>query len=200
MATVVCSSLDVKSWMVEALSVSAARPARCPECGCCGRADGRVHLHGHGTRERCVVGPLGIGERPAEYVVVLRRYRCQQCGCVVEVVPVGLLPKRRYGLVAIVLSLVAWAIDGESAWRVRRRCSPQCRFGDGTVGRWPVLRRWARRVADLFVGFEPRSDAPRAVASEVVRWLVAHAHCDAQDASLAARALAGAVRVTAPCA
>ena len=191
MPTILLRGVDVKSWLESTPSLTAMRPARCPGCGVCGALEDGVRLHGHGLRERLLVGPLAIGGEPGEHSIMLRRYRCRECGTVVQVGPSDLLPKRRYGLVAIVLALVAWGVEGRSSWDVREAVSPQKIFGHGTRGRWPMLRRWApefSREAELPAG---SGDGLRGAAA-LVRWWAAHTPVSEATASLSHRALCGA--------
>lgn len=99
-------------------------------------------LHGHGVRERLVVGPTDLGGRPREVVVMARRYECQGCGVVVMVVPRGVLPRLRYSLVAVVTALGAWGYEGRAGWRVRAEVSPWASSGDERMHGWRSLGRW----------------------------------------------------------
>lgn len=155
-----------------------------------------MRLHGHGLRERQVLGPLALGDTAGEYSVFIRRYRCRECGVVVQVGPSDLLGRQRYGLVAIVLALVVWGLDGQSSWQVRQRVSPQQVFGHGTCGRWPILRRWVRRFARS-AAIPSDSSGPRRQASALTRWWAAHAPATETTASLLHRALCGARLITA---
>ena len=194
MATVVRVAVDVKAWMTSLPSVSAIRPARCPGCGVCGEVSGDVRLHGHGLRERLLCGPLAVGDAPGEHTVSVRRYRCRECGELVQVGPNALLRRRRYGLLGIVLAFVAWGIDVQSAWEARVAVSPQRVFGDGTNGRWPMLRRW---VQDFTANNRRVSACNQRAAGDLVHRWAAHALVPNLGASISHRAFRGALLATA---
>ena len=49
---------DVKNWLLRKPTVKEARPGRCPRCHCASRPTGSaLGLHGHGLRDRQVLGP-----------------------------------------------------------------------------------------------------------------------------------------------
>jgi hypothetical protein len=108
---------------------------------------GPITLHGHGTRERQVRGPLEPGGPPVLLVVLGRRYRCVPCGAVVIVVPRGVRGRRVYTASAIGFALALWGLALATAAEVRRRVSPAVQVGDTAAVGWATLRRWARDVA-----------------------------------------------------
>ena len=129
-------------------------------------------LHGHGVRERLVVGPTDRGGRPRVVVVVVRRYRCQGCGAVVMVVPRGVLPRLRYSLVAVVTALVAWGHEGRAGWRARAEVSPWSSSGDERLHGWRSLTRWVS--GPLTMGLYVDATAPpRARAGAIATQLAA---------------------------
>lgn len=157
--------------------MSAARPSRCPCCGAAGAPVGEsLGLHGHGVRDRVVLGPARRLERPASHRVLARRYACQRCGAVVVVAPAGVLPRVRYGAVAIALSLGLWSVVAEPGWRVREQVSPLGSAGNERLHGWRCLQRWARRASTLwrFVRAGPAAAAACA-ALEITRQLAARA-------------------------
>ena len=181
-------ALSVKDWTARAPSVEAARPARCARCGAAKRADGRAVIVGHGLRTRSVVDlPCSVIE------VLLRRYRCRRCAAVMIVGPSELSPRRRYTLGAIALALALWSLGEVAAHAVRSRVSPQQRIGDGTLGRWPVLRRWARSAPALFAIDDVDDAGPRVIAARVCRVLAARAPPSARALAIVDRAVSGAV-------
>ena len=115
-------------------------------------------LHGHGTRERLVRGPLRPDGTPEEVEIVGRRYRCQRCGAVLLVVPRGVLRSRLFSANAIGLALALWALHRLSACDVRRRVSPWGVVGDTAAAGWASLRRWVRQAPRLFPGVRPCPD------------------------------------------
>ncbi len=188
MSRFIGSALSVKEWKARALSVEAARPPRCIQCGGAKQAGGRVMIVGHGLRTRSVVDL-------ARYVVdvTLRRYRCRRCGAVMTVGPAEYSPRRQYTLGAIALALALWSLGEAAEHTVRARVSVQWQIADGTLKRWPVLRRWARSVPDLFGISDVYEAAPRAVAARVCRVLAARAPPAAQELAIVDRAVSGAV-------
>lgn len=144
---IVHDRLDVKGWLAQPPTVEAARPGSCPRCAHAGRPAGaRLGLQGHGVRERQLCGPLEADSSPGVTILVLRRYRCVECGAVVTVVPRGVARRRHYGHAAIAMALALWALLGETAATVRTRV---CAFRVTLCGGdWPTLRRWARAAGD----------------------------------------------------
>lgn len=181
-------ALSVKDWTARAPSVEAARPARCVRCGAAKHAGGRTVIVGHGLRARTVVD---VTRHVVE--AVLRRYRCRRCDAVMIVGPSELSPRRRYTVGAIALALALWGLSGTAGHLVRSWVSPQHRIGDGTLGRWPVLRRWARSAPVLFGVDDVDEVAPRAIAARVCRALAARAPPTARELAIVDRAVSGAV-------
>ncbi len=141
----------------------------CPMCGRLGAAWGKARgLHGHGGRERTVLGPLDRDGVAHEHTVLARRYRCTRCGAVIVVVPRGVWSRLRYGAAAIVLALGRWAVDGVASARVREEVSPYRVVGYDAARGWRSLRRWARLRGP------PRASLREAAAS-LVRLLSTHA-------------------------
>ena len=95
----------------------------------------------------------------------------------VVVAPAGVLPRVRYGAVAIALSLSLWSAAGEPGWRIREQVSPLGSAGNERLHGWRCLRRWARRATALWRGVRagPAVAAARAAALEITRQLAARA-------------------------
>jgi hypothetical protein len=163
---ITCFDVDVKTWVRQAPSVAAVRPAMCISCQApAAPLGGPLGLHGHGLRERRLLGPAAAGERPGVHILHLRRYRCRHCGAVMVSAPRGLLPRLRYGAVAVAMALALWSSEREPGWQVRSRVSPVSSLGNEPAHGWRSLRRWARngrhwwaRDRD-FVDLSPRSVA-----------------------------------------
>ncbi|MCP5040614.1 MAG: hypothetical protein GY944_06260 [bacterium] len=153
-------------------------------CGVLSAAPGKgLQLHGHGVRTRMRLGPEEFGEQAIVGEVTVRRYQCQRCSAVIIVAPRGVLPRLRYGAVAVALALAMWA-DTPSR-RVREVVSPWRIVGDEARRSWRALIRWARG--------SPWIDAPgsgRACAARITQHLAGHA-CGA--GSLIVLACAGAL-------
>ncbi len=130
-------------------SPSEVRPAQCMGCGAASRPHGgRLVVHGDGTRERQVRGPLTAGGSPELTSVLARRYECQSCGACMVVVPRELLPRRLYTASAIGLALALWALLGMTEAAVRTRVSPLAFVGAAAQDTWVTLRRWAGATAE----------------------------------------------------
>lgn len=153
----------VKYWLAQDDGVEAARPSHCAACGVAAyRPDGRLTLHGHGTRKRTLWGPRQPTGLPATWEIVARRFRCTVCNAARTVQPAGLGARLRYSLPVIALALMAWALWLWPGAQVREQLSPWHKVGATDAERWPSLRRWARRVDALF-GL-PAATAPTARA------------------------------------
>lgn len=83
-------------------------------------------LHGHGVRERVLLGPEVAGGPPVERVAQCRRFRCTACSAVVLVVPRSVLASRRYTANAIALAVALWGhfAGSTTAEAVRERVAP----------------------------------------------------------------------------
>lgn len=174
--------LQVKSWLVIG-DVEASRPSHCAACGAAAhRGDGRLGLHGHGSRERTVWGPTAPHTAPALATVRVRRYRCTSCGAARTVQPAGLASRLRYSLSAIALSLMAWAVSLMPAADVRAQVSPLRIVGPSEDGRWRSLRRWARSAAALFGLPTAAATAPREQAARAAHLVRARGPTDAPEA------------------
>ena len=78
-------------------------------------------MHGHGQRDRRILGPPEINTASTMTTVACQRYLCTSCGAVVMVVPRGIEPRRHYGRAAICLALALWALAGQPTTAVRTR-------------------------------------------------------------------------------
>jgi hypothetical protein len=146
-ASIVQSAVDLKSWLQRFPTVDEVRPARCPVCGAVScPVGGPLALHGHGTRERTLFGPVEPGQPPVSVAFVARRYRCVPCTTVLTVVASSVLARRRYSAAAIAYALALWGLVLESAAQVRRRVNPAKLVGATAAAGWTTLRRWARAV------------------------------------------------------
>lgn len=156
------------------------RPATCVACGAAGAPLGkRLVIVGHGLRERALTGPLDHEDAGGCVTVVrTRRYRCRACAAVLEVVPRGILPRRRYSAFAVARALALFGLLILTATAVRERVTTWRAMPHTPNLAWPALMRWARAVRDrrLFPG------VPRSPPGATLR----------QVAERAAMALAGA--------
>lgn len=190
---IVQSEIDVKSWLASLPSVSDVRPAHCVECHAASRVVGeRLAVHGHGTVERQVCGPLTPEGKPKVVIVLARRYQCQRCSAVMTVVPRGVLHRMWYAASAIGLALFLYGVEGLSAAAVRARLSTWP-AQDASMSGWPALRRWITRAWSLWsLARQVLPDAStRQQAERAAMELVAHAQI-AGDAT--SRVFDGAVR------
>lgn len=90
------------------------------------------------------LGPEELGGRSVVAEITVRRYRCLRCSAVMMVCPRGVLPRLRYGAVAIALALGLWAVEGQSSSVVRSQVSPFAVLGHDARRGWRSLARWAR--------------------------------------------------------
>lgn len=150
-------------------------------------------LHGHGTRERQLRGPLEPGGEPMLIGLLLRRYLCVACGAVLTVAPMAVLPRRLFTAGAIALALALWGLEKVPSPAVRERISPGKAVGPASARTWLTLRRWTRSARPLFRAVRPWPDAwpPRKVAERVATTL---ASLGSAAGPLPARAFAGAMR------
>ena len=138
---------DIKFWCVRVPGVGEVRPRSCPSCGVAAVSEGGVRLQGHGTVTRWVRGIVRDGGGPQDVDLVLRRYRCRDCGAVVRVGPRGVVAHRRYSAPTILFALALWCIAGQPSQTVRNRVSPDAHRGATSAGqRWTTLLRWARTL------------------------------------------------------
>lgn len=198
-STIVCSAIDVKSWLERTPSVDEVRPGQCPRCEAASRPVGcRLQLWGHGLRDRQQRGPLSPLGEPVEITIRVRRYVCLVCGAVIVVVPQGMLAGRLFFAAAIGRALVLFGVGKLSMSEVRQRVSPWRRVGVSAIGSWLSLRRWVGAVRErrLFAGVRPAPPdfTAREVAARAAHTLVALAPPALSDAEIAERVFAGAVR------
>lgn len=109
---------------------------------------------GHGVVTRTVWGPVEVGGKATRVEIQIRRYLCLRCGAVVRVGPRGLSPRRRYGLGAIALALLLYALaDQNLTVGLRHAAARDVVAPDRIVAfesrhRWRSLERWTREVQD----------------------------------------------------
>jgi hypothetical protein len=197
-ASIVQSAVDIKSWLSRQPTVDEVRPARCPFCGAVSRpVGGPLLLHGHGTRERLLLGPLEPGQPPEIVAVLAHRYRCVPCAAVLTVVPCSVLARRRYSAAAIAYALALWGLVLASAAEVRRRVSPAKHVGATAAAGWAMLRRWARAVKErrLFATTPlPPSATFRRVAASAAAALAGRADPASRTRPIEQRAFEAAAR------
>jgi len=158
--------------------VDDARPAA---CACCGLPrylpNGRLGLHGHGTRTRQTRGPLALDGASVVQVVTVRRYICTRCRTTVTVSPVVVVPRRLYLPSAMAVAFVLFGVTRLSQSETRARLCPWRTWGDGSAARWDALRDWVTAVRErrLFHGVRPPPDdwAPWRVAERAATTLAA---------------------------
>jgi hypothetical protein len=152
-------------------------------------------LHGHGLRARDQWGPPDATAPPEVSEVVCRRYACQDCGAVIQVVPGGILRRRLYSAAAIALALAVWSIEEQTPAEVRARVSPWRLVGPAAAAAWASLRRWAKvvRGGRLFpmVRELPAGATLRQVAARAATTLAALAPSSAEGRPLGTRAFLG---------
>lgn len=177
---IIRSQVGVKSWAAQVPCVEQVRPARCPACGAASRPVGAaLVLHGHGVRERQVLGPVEWGEVPLALVVGVRRYLCTACQATCTVCPREVLTQRLYSAPAIALALALFGLLSRPAAQVRAQVSPWRVVGHGSVGRWCALCAWVRALprGGLFRALPPCPEdwSLRRIASRAAAALAARA-------------------------
>lgn len=137
-------------------------------------------------------GPEELGGRSVVGSITVRRYRCTRCTAVHVVVPRGVLPRLRYGAVAVALALALWSVEGLAASAVRTHVSPFRVVGHDARRGWRSLRRWAR--GSPWAGSETAKvitpGTAKVIAARLVQHLAGHA---TGTGSLTALACAGAL-------
>ena len=154
-------------------------------------------LHGHGTRERSLFGPLDPGQPPEIVTLQAQRYRCVSCAAVLTVVPCSVLARRRYSAAAIAYALALWALALDSAAEVRGRVNPAKHVGATAAAGWAMLRRWARAVKERRLWPTtplPPSATWRRVAESAAAALAGRADPASRTRPIAQRAFEAAAR------
>ncbi|RKH56680.1 hypothetical protein D7X96_39065 [Corallococcus interemptor] len=160
--------------------MDSVRPARCPECGAASRpVGGALVLHGHGLRQRQVLGPLEWGDAAQAREVAVRRFRCTACRATCTVGPREVLTRRLYAATAIGLALALFGLLARPVAGVREQVSPWRVVGPGSVGRWCTLAAWVRALprGGLFRALPPCPEdwSARRVAARAAAALAARA-------------------------
>ena len=197
------ANVGVKEWAASTPAVEAVRPPRCLGCGAPSRpVSGALGLHGHGLRDRVLIGPTLSEGAPAELVIKARRFQCQieGCGAVILVVPCGVLGRRRYSASAIALALALWGLVELTMPQVRARVSPASVVGVAAANRWVTLRRWvdAASTSRLFPKVDPvvPGQTRRATAARVATAVMGRAPPGDHHAPLESRAWLGGAHAT----
>jgi hypothetical protein len=193
---IVPCEIDVKDWLASTPSVESSRPGRCPWCGTASRPAGLpLAIHGHGTRDRRLHGPIGADTEPEVVRLRARRFFCCACEQTITVLPRGVQHRRLFSSAAIGLAIALWALLRLASPEVRRRVSPQREVGATSAAGWPMLRRWvdAIRAGSLFaVRACPPEWTRRQCAERAATTLQSHAPASLREQSKAAQVFAGA--------
>jgi hypothetical protein len=107
--------------------------------------------------------------------LLLRRYRCLDCGHVMTIRPRLLARYFRYTTAAIALALWLWAVAGRSARTVRQEISPWPVWGLSEAHRWRSLGRWLGRLGDLFGLSDELGETGRDLARRAAQLMIARA-------------------------
>ena len=154
-------------------------------------------MHGHGLRERQMLGPQAPLAEPVAANVPCRRYLCRNCDAVVLVVPGAMLPRRWYSASAIAQALALFGLEQKSHAEIRRQTSPFKIVGTTAVAGWATLCRWsdAVRRGRLFFGVRgcPDEFTRRQVAERAATTIGSRAPPPV-EASLTVRAFVGAAQ------
>jgi len=195
--TIVCSAIDVKTWLARVPSVDEVRPGQCPRCAAASRPVGQgLQMWGHGLRDRQSRGPLEPLGDPVEVTLRVRRYLCRPCRAVIVVVPLGVIAGRLFAAMAIGLALTLFGVEGLPLAKVRQRVSPWQRVGATAHGSWLAARRWVRAIREgrLFasVRHSPAHHTSRQVAERAAMTLAALAPPALAGEAVTERVFAGA--------
>lgn len=137
------SSLRVETWLAHPPAVDDVRPEQCAGCDGRHRQDGCI-IHGHGLRERQMLGATRPEQQPKMQCVWCRRYRCVACRCIMWVAPSEVAAELRYTLTTILVALAMWALEERDAGAVRQELSPLPVKGFAEHRLWPSLNRWVK--------------------------------------------------------
>ena len=182
--------LDVKILAKLEPEIEATRPSCCAQCGVEVGMPGALNIHGHGLRERLVLGPTEPQASPEAISVHLRRFRCIACGHVMTVLPAILARYFLYSTAAIALALWLWATVQTTQSSTRALVSPWPVRGASEADRWRSLPRWVGRAQDLFgLPEDLHGETARAVAARVAGLLAGRAPPDLSERT---RAFVGA--------
>ena len=136
-------------------------------------------LHGHGRRERQVLGPPTPGAQSVLRLVWVRRYLCTACDASMTVVPREVLTKRLYSGAAIGMCMALFGLCAMSLSTMRALVSPFTTVGATAVTGWGSVLRWidAVRSGRLFevVRAVPPSWPRRKAAERIATTLAAYA-------------------------
>lgn len=174
------ADVSLKNWQQAVPSVDEVRPKHCPKCGAAGHRPGLPRqLHGHGLRERQVRGPQSADGEPEVIGIMVRRYRCGECGSTCTVAPCEIIKGRLYSRSAIGLAMLLYGLEFRSQAEVRSQISPWREVGAGASHRWATLNRWLRAIREKrllpFVRRIPAGFSCRAAAERVATTLAAMA-------------------------
>jgi hypothetical protein len=126
-----------------------------------------------------VRGPLSVDEDSQVRVIIVRRYRCSECGETCTVVPRGVLVYRYYSASAIALAMALYGVVHLSLGQTRERVCAWRVTSSGRRSVWVTLRRWLQAVRErrLFASVRPSPEewSSRAVAERVATTIGAKA-------------------------
>ena len=173
--SLIYSVIAVNSWAKFVPEVEASRPSHCPGCGLAAhKANGRLRLHGHGSRVRGIWGPRTATGEPELWEIRVRRYLCVDCRACPTVLPAGLERAYRYSLSAIAIALTLWALREQPAAQTRKEVSPHGQVGVSEPSRWRSLRRWTRAAHRLFnLAARPAGETTRELARRIAHLVLA---------------------------
>lgn len=88
-------------------------------------------------------------------------------------------------MATITLALYYWAIEKMSEVEVRSKIATDRKYGYGTLHKWPVLRRWSKRLFSLMPAEKQvHTSTFRDQAALIVRWVAAQTPPEFTDAPL----------------
>jgi hypothetical protein len=170
----ICANLAVKTWNNNPNGCPATdtvRPGTCESCLVEAGRSGALRIHGHGTAARWLF--ILVAGDARRTLLVLRRFRCLDCGHVMTVAPREVRRWFQYSVALIAYILALWGVGGVHERDLRADFSVHLGTYSTTTERWPCIRRWVARHKSLF-GPNAPDDVGAAVkkrAQGIVHWL-----------------------------
>jgi hypothetical protein len=140
-----------------------------------------VRIQGHGAVTRWIRCLLREDGESEDIEILLRRYRCRDCGAVMRVGPSGVVAHRRYSAPTILFALALWCIAKRPPEEVRDVVSPDVHRGATSAGqRWTTLLRWARTLTHRATAIGPTLRTRSASALRTVAGVLGGLECHIQ--------------------
>ena len=190
--SVLNSTASVNGWNAgDDDTIELFRPATCARCGIAAFDGRRVIVQGHGKVSRGFEGPTSVSGPAQSGRLLVRRFRCTACGCVMVVLPLEMRERLQYLWPAVATVLALWGIARLSLRTLRARFSAQRVYGDAGAMGWRLVPRWA---AHWYGKLHPDRPNRRTMAAVIGQHLLSFAPPEFATAEWAARVWEGARR------